>query len=380
MAQHTPSPRRTIALTIFVPAEGLSIWSNGAHQNVYALHACLSAAGHDVRMVNGGPGAPPADASMPEAFRGLTYHRPEDVAGVDLLIEAGAQVSAELVAAVRAHGGRAVTLKFGNALVIDAERAIHDKPAGAIFNGAKFDEVWTTSQHEETCGGYWRTLYRCPVRVLPHVWVPDFVDEVAKALPNGGRYQPGRPKKRVIILEPNLNLVKTCHVPMLIAELAYRQRPDLIDMVIVTNAEHLRSRLPFSTFANAMDIAHAKADDGHPVVSFEARRSTPYYLSARGDVVVSHQWIAVPNYSHYDAMRLGYPIVHNVGRHMPGYPYEGFDCEEGAEALLDALVMHDEGATCGMYTLRTDAFLAGVNARSAANVLAHAAAVSEVFQ
>lgn len=366
----------TIALTLFVPEEGLRVWSNGGTQNVFALLACFKSAGFDVLLVNGGPGKPPADASMPEAFRGITYHRPEDVVErCDLLIEAGAQVSAEHVARVRARGGKAVTLKFGNALVIDAERAIHDKPAGAIFNGAVFDEVWTTAQHIDTCGPYWEALYRCPVRVLPHVWVPDFVDEAGKALPHGGRYQQGRAKKRVMILEPNINLVKTCHVPMIIADLAYRKRPDLIAEIIVTNATHLRDRLAFSTFAKALDSVHALAADGHHVMSFEARYSTPYYLSKRADVVVSHQWIAVPNYSHYDALHLGYPIVHNV-RKMPGYHYEGFDVAEGSRALLQALEQHDY--VHDRHTLYLDAaahFLAGVDARGANNVADHAFAV-----
>ena len=361
----------TIVLTLFIPAEGLRIWSNGGGQNVFSLAATLRAAGHRVIIANGGPGEPPAADLMPEAFRDPIPRIGDVVGDADLLIEAGAQVSAEHVASVRARGGKAVTLKFGNALAIDAERAIHNLPAGAIFNGARFDEVWTTTQHVETCGTYWEATYRCPVYVLPHIWAPDFIDHAAAALPNGGRYQPGRPRKRVVVLEPNINLVKTCHVPMVIADLAWRKRPDLIDQILVFNAQHLRDRLPFSTFANALDATHAKAADGHPVMSFEARWPAPHTLATRADVVVSHQWIAVPNYSHYDAMRLGYPLVHNVSG-MPGHYYPGFDARKGADALVRALEKQHRPQTA-------DAFLTTVDARAPLNVADHAWAVARVM-
>lgn len=371
-----------IGLTLFVPPDGLALWSNGGGQNVCALWLLLRAAGHDVILINGGPGAPPAPESLPTSVRPMQFARPGDVVDtLDILIEAGAQVSAEHVATVHARGGRAVTLKYGNALAIDAERAVHDLPAGAIFNGARFDEVWTTAQHAAMCGPYWETTYRAPVRVLPHVWTPDFVDAVATDLERAGhvaRYQPGRARKRIIIAEPNINLVKTAHIPMLIVERAWRERPELIEWALVANAQHMRTRLPFSTFANALDIVHAKGADGLPVMSFEGRWSLPYTMATRGDVLVSHQWIPSGNYLLYDAMRLGFPIVHNV-LGVPGYLYDGFDCVEGGRALVDALTMHDDaGAT--PYAAGCAAYLAIVDALAPVNVEAHARAVEEVFR
>ena len=98
-----------------------------------------------------------------------------------------------------------------NAFVIDAERVIHGKDAGAIFNGAQFDEVWTNPQHVTTCASYWETCYRCPVRVLPHIWEPLFIDATIREFPEGLSfgYRPGAGKKRIAIFEPNTNVVKT---------------------------------------------------------------------------------------------------------------------------------------------------------------------------
>lgn len=366
----------TIGLTIFPPKSGMSVWSNGAHQNVFFLWLCLRAAGHRVHMINGGDGEPPSSEQLPPAFRELVFVKIADVIDeLDVLMQAGAQVEAGHVERVRARGGRAIAYKFGHDLAIDAERAIHNKPPGGILNGAKFDEVWTTAQHEHTCGSFWETTYRCPVRVLPHIWEPIFVDATIAAFPSTltPGYHPGRARKRVVILEPNINLVKTCHIPMVIAERAWRARPDLIDRVLVTNAIHLRSHLSFSTLAKSLDIAHALGADGKPVISFEGRYNTPWLMAAHGDVVVSHQWVDTPTYLHYDLLHMGYPLVHNVSG-MPGYYYHGFNARAGGESLVAALLAHDEHVD--EYAAARASFLRVRRATAQINVDAHAWALA----
>ena len=364
------------------------VWSNGAHQNCFFLAKLFESAGHKVVLINGGDGEHPPVASLPKELRNIPFVRAAEVLDeLDVLIECGAQVSAEDVARVRRsiRGGRsgyAITYKFGNALAIDAERAIHNKPAGAIFNGAAFDEVWTTTQHEPTCGAFWETCYRAPLRVLPHIWESYFVDEINDALPVGGKsgYVPGRERKRVAILEPNINWVKTAHVPMLVAELAYRKRPDLFEHVMVTNAEHLRERLPFSTFANALDICRSKAPDGAPMCSFEGRWSTPVFMAKHADVVVSHGWIDTPTYLHYDLIHLGYPLVHNISELRDagvGYHYPYFDSRVGGSELVRAMSEHD--ASLDEYEARSRAYLETRKATSPVNVKAHTDALAQVM-
>lgn len=365
----------TIGLTIFIPKTGLSVWSNGAQQNVLSLWLLFRAAGFRVHMINGGDGEPPKVSDLPVAFHDLAFVKMGDVIDeLDLLVQAGAQVEAAHVERVRDRGGKAVVYKFGHDLAIDAERAIHGKPPGGILNGSRFNEVWTTPQHADTCGSYWETTYRAPVRVLPHVWEPLFVDHVVSMFPPELKpgYQPGRRRKRVAILEPNINLIKTCHIPMVIAERAYRARPDMIDRVMVGGAIHLREHMSFSTFAKSLDIAHALSEDGQPVISFEGRYNAPWFLSAHADVVVSHQWVDTPTYLHYDALHLGYPLVHNVTG-MPGYFYPGFDARRGGEALLSALEGHD--GRVDAYARHVAPFLKARRATHRPNVEVHARVV-----
>jgi hypothetical protein len=365
-----------IGITIFPPKTGFSFWSNGAHQNCMFLWRCLRAGGLDVVMINGGDGDAPSTESLPPELRAVQFVRMEDaIDEIDVLIEAGAQVSAENVARIRDRGGRAFSYKFGNALAIDAERAMRDESVGSIFNGARFDEIWTTTQHTATCGAYWEISHRCPVRVLPHIWDPCFVDALAADCRKVGLttgYQPGRAKKRIAIFEPNINLIKTAHVAMLICESAFRKRPELFDRVLVMNAQHLRERLQFKSFAGNLDIAKTMADDGHAIMTFEPRFNTPWFMSAHADVVVSHQWLPAPNYLAYDVLRLGYPLIHNA-EGMPGYFYPAFDAINGGDVLIDALTTHDDRVE--QYRNDAEAFLATRRSTSHENVEAHRAAL-----
>jgi hypothetical protein len=367
-------PSRTIGLTFFLRAKDQSIWNNGAEQNCAFLWMLLRAAGYRALAVNGGDGEVPSPLL---SKLGIEFVRFADVASeVDLLIEGGAQVSAEHVASVRARGGRAVAYKFGNAFVIDSERAIHAKASGSIFNGSCFDAVWTTPQHMRTCASYWETCYRAPVRVVPHIWEPTFVDAAVAEMPEGMTfgYQPGTDKRRISVFEPNINIVKTCVVPMLAIEQAYRRTPALVGDVYITNAIELKEHEFFRSFAGNLDIVRAG------LTSFEARYNTPFFLAKFTDVVVSHQWENALNYAYYDALYGGYPLVHNSDM-LPdgvGYRYSGFDAADAGTLLSAVLATHDANAAA--YRARADAFLTTVRATAPGNVAAYARAVERLFQ
>lgn len=365
-----------IGVTFFVRKGPHSIWSNGADQNCVFLVQLLRLLGHTVVPINGGDGESPPPGMM---FGGMDLNfvkiNDEVVDSLDLLIECGAQVSARHVERVHQHGGKAVAYRFGNAFVIDTERAIHGKPSGSIFNGTRFDEVWTNQQHVETCSSYWAATYRCPVHVLPHIWEPTFllaaIDEMTTDTMYG--YVPGRKKKRISVFEPNFNIVKTAVIPMVVADLAYRQRPDLIESVHVTNALHLKEHETFKNFALSLDIAREMDSTGKsPVCSFEGRYNSPWFLSKHTDVVLAHQWECGLNYAYYDALYGGYPLVHNSPLLPPGvgYYYPGFDAHAGAQVLLEVLQHHDRDLE--EYEHRADAFIDTVRIAWPANLRAHA--------
>jgi hypothetical protein len=354
----------TIGLTFFL-REKESVWNSGAAQNCFFLYRLLRAADFHVLAINAGHNVRPDPALMAAAQ--LEYVPVTDAVldQVDVLIEAAGQVSAEAVARVHAHGGKAVAFRFGNSYAVETERAIHGKAAGAIINGARFDAVWTNPQHMRTCASYWETLYRAPVRCLPHVWLPTFVDGAVAELGTAWGYHGGR---RVGIFEPNINLVKTAMIPLLACERLYRRNPGAIDQVLVTNALHLKEHLTFRKAAGSLDIVR----DG--VASFEGRFNTPWMLARHCDVMLAHQWENGLNYAYYDALHGSFPVVHNSDLLPVGYRYEGFDAE-GASLALEAALLHHDALD---YQARAGAYLLSVNALNPINVSAHARAIAEL--
>lgn len=367
--------KRVVGVTLHT-APGISIFSNGATQNCFFLIELLRSLPNVEKVYAISDTKEPPPESMLGKL-GIELTPPGDVYGeLDVLIEAGVQVEPSVVDQIHDRGGRAVAYRFGNAYVIDTEITIHGKPARSIFNGAKFDEVWTNPQHVDTCKSYWEICHRAPVRVMPHIWSPAFVDATIAEFPDTLQwgYQPGRIPKRISIFEPNINIVKTAHIPMLVCEVANRWEPSLIGDIYVTNSLHLKEHETFSRFAKTLTIVQSGK------CSFEARYNTPYFLAKYTDIVVSHQWENGLNYAYYDALYGGYPLIHN-SKLLPsniGYQYEGFDARDGSAALIDALKFHDR--ELDDYKARCATFLKSVDVHNQYILDAHAQALDRLFE
>lgn len=104
-----------------------------------------------------------------------------------------------------------IAYRVGNDYVMEIKRVVAGKNGTGIFNGVRFDEIWTNPQHARTCRSFFETVYRCPVRIVPHIWDSFFIDKLIGELPSGLRfgYAPGAQDKRIAIFEPNINVVKT---------------------------------------------------------------------------------------------------------------------------------------------------------------------------
>jgi hypothetical protein len=158
--------RPNIGITFFASSDPRhSIWSNGTLQNVLflllLLRACSQAG--KIWLINGGD----AD-TLPPGLRlegiELELVRFNQVsAQLDVLIEVGAAVRPEEAELVRGGGGIVLAYRCGNDYVMDAERICFDLQPGSLFNGTRFDEVWTQPQHEAMCRSYWEIALHAPV-------------------------------------------------------------------------------------------------------------------------------------------------------------------------------------------------------------------------
>jgi hypothetical protein len=405
--------RLTVGVTVHLHASpGTSIWSAGGAQNCVFLIAALRACPNvgRVYLINGGDAAVPPTAYMLVGLDLEIVRIEEVVDQLDVLIECGSQVSAENVAKVRARGGRAVAYRFGNNAILDAERMLRGplarqlgdvlapaalealgpmlkaKDGGPMLSGAVFDEVWTIPQHERTCRSYFEMTLRAPVRVVPHIWEPTFIDAAVAEFPKDTAtagltfgYQPGRRAKRVSIFEPNLNIIKNCVFALLVAEAGFRRRPDLFEHVWCTNALDMIKLPMFESFVWSLDLQRVKKADGNPHVTFDGRYNLPFWLAKSTDFVLTWQWENDRNYMYYDALYGGYPMVHNSPS-MPkgvGYYYEGFDATDGGNVLANAILTHD--TRHDEYKRAANAFLETVRATNPAVVDEHGRALQGLF-
>ena len=335
------APPLRVGVTLALRHGAQSIWENGIFQNCAFLVQALQQSpvvAQAVLLVN--------RAQVGEVSDGLLLHDTglrlmgldEALQQLDVVIEMSAQLDDEWALQLRQRGGRYVAMRVGNDYVIDVERALFGLPPAGLCSAKHYDAVWTLPQYAGSCADYFSIMARAPVRELPHLWSPMFVQRGVATLPPGTRfaYQPGRARWRVACFEPNVCIVKTGLVPLLACERAYRMRPARIDAVHMCNMRAMREHRGFAELAERLDIVR------EGVAAFHARYPTCEFMAGFGDCVVSHQWENEQNYLYYELLWGAYPLVHNSRRlRYVGYHYEDFDCESAAQALLRAMERHD---------------------------------------
>lgn len=185
-----------------------------------------------------------------------------------------------------------------------------------------------------------RTLSRVPVRAVPHIWSPAFLERQIAAQAAAGRvfgfrgHEQTRRAWRVGIFEPNISVVKNCFIPMLVCDAAYRQCAEALDLMMVVNTFHMKEHSTFNAFALHLDMTRARKASYEPRLAF-----VECMAEHRLDAVVSHQWECGLNYLYYDALHGGYPLVHNSDYLLDagvGLHYRGFEASAGADQLLAA--------------------------------------------
>ncbi|KGD15452.1 DUF2827 domain-containing protein [Burkholderia pseudomallei] len=368
--------RLVVGVSLFVRGAGQSLWENGIFQNCLLLVLLLrqSPLVAEAVMVNGGTSDADPQLMLGE-WNVPLVSMDEAMTRCDVLIEMSAQFNAGWLAEYQRRGGKVVTMRVGNDYVIDIERAIFDKPSGFLFSGARYDGVWTIPEFEHSCGHYLESGLRSPVTIVPHIWHPLLFDKARATLGPGLEfgYKPGRPRWRVTMFEPNICMVKTSIVPMLVTEEAYRAQPDFVEFVRVCNTLHMKEHTTFVHFARSLDIVD------HGLTTFEGRFAVYEFMAAYGDAVVSHTWENAQNYLYYELLYGDYPLVHNspyLGR--AGYFYPDFDCQEGGRQLLKAFREHD--ANLDAYREQSRHVLDSVSIYNAQNVAAYTEAIAALYR
>jgi hypothetical protein len=335
-------PGYTIGVTLFVKADGdLGLFENGLRQNVLFLYLLFKNAPNCARvyLLNHG------DSDNPKIPEGLgiapdaVVRTSQVIDQLDYVIGAGAGMDRETVMALRRRGCRMICYKGGNGAVISIE-AIAAKPqrpdAELYFDHDYYDAIWMTPQHIHTYRGWCQTLYRCPVYEAPQIWAPLLIETADPHVRENFGYRATGEPWRVGVMDPNITVMKTSHLPMLVCETAFRRRREAFRAMYVTNAISYKDDDHFRSFAVSLEASKAG------VMTIEQRFVSSHFLTNHCDAVVTHHWENGLNYMYYEVLYGGYPLIHNSEFLKDyGYYYDDFDAESGADALLRAFDGHD---------------------------------------
>ena len=344
--------RLTIGITIGLRQEDETLWNNGIKQNAVFLAEALRNSCDVARvfLVNTTP--VPVTERLPWDRQRWPTASFEDVKDqLDVLIELGGQIDEDQTTYLKQRGTRLVSYCCGFEYIHATESILSGRTLWGynLFVNQRYDAIWMIPQVANNSQSFFEVLRRHSAEVVPFVWSPVFLEQRSQSLPNGGVYQTrGDQPRRLVVMEPNLNLVKFCLYPIFIAELAYRQRPEAIEILRVTNAEHIATQSPeFIVLMNQLDIVRQ-----HKAI-FLGRHDTPQFLAEQTDIVISHQMENPLNYFYLEVCWQGFPLIHNA--HLCpdlGYFYPDNRADLGAERVLEAMAGHDAQAATYLATQR----------------------------
>jgi hypothetical protein len=340
-----------IGITLGLKDNKESIWTNGIKQNVLMLVHLLknSDKKYEVCILN----SMNVDfTERPSYLDGIDIHYFNDkFLEMDLLIVMGAQIFDYQLETFKKSGPnkKVVSYKCGNNYVIHMENILFRPSEDKKFQYEKqYDEVWYVPQQDEVNSGLYKTLYRVNAIPVPFIWSEKFLFDAVRDIHKGFKkgtytkdwqYDNTKEKKILGIMEPNLNIVKFCLIPSMIAEESYRTVTGRkhIDKLRITNATNVAKHKEFMSIINTFDLFR----EGK--ISSESRYQTAYMLTQHLDVLICHQLLNPLNYLYLDAAYLGYPVLHNAPMCKDlGYYYEGSDTVKAAEVLNHILTEHDK--------------------------------------
>ena len=255
---------------------------------------------------------------------------------LDLLVCAGAALEPDRLRRMRERGCKIVNYKGGNGAVISMEAMIA-RPPPRRRRALLRRRPLRRRLADAAALGHLPRLVRDPLP-LPGApgsagpWRPIFLEAAAAAAGPGFGYQPGRRPWRVGIMDPNITVMKTSHMPMLVCEAAFRAAPDAFAAFYVANSQAHRDNAHFASFTTHLTAAQAGK------LTLEPRYVGAQFLAHHCDALVTHQWENALNYLYWEALHGGYPLIHNSPMlDGLGYRYPNFDAEAGAKVLLGAV-------------------------------------------
>ena len=349
-----PMKEMKIGVTTAVPS---SMFVNGIHQNSLYFHDLLARIGYDAYLIVVDADCARLRDSPPEGWNTDVNDRVVKYSdiysfGFNAIFCLGFECTLDCLSVLKYMNVRLVGYFCGNSCLIAGENILyHTKeytPIQHVRNKPKehvsiYDEIWVIPQMMNMNEHYFRILYRCKIIEVPFIWSPVGLETAFKKEKlEDFMYKCRRPeKKKIATLDPNISIMKWCLPAVLICEQVYREVPNRIDHVYVTNffREKIGDKLNNASFMGILKSTNLLIDKK---VSVEMRYQSIRFMKDFADIAVFHQWENPLNYVYLELAWMGYPIIHNA--HLCkelGYYYEGFNYDMGSAVLKEAIFHHD---------------------------------------
>lgn len=320
-----------VGITCIVKGD-TNVFSNGLLQNILTMRELLEQCKSIEKclLIN-------THYPKPDEFNGTFWEKyneyfisVDEMDQCDVIIVTGGFIGREKTDYLRSKGKKVVQHVMSASLSLFTEKVLFSKTKAGVYDAIKYDAVWISPQFFSRDRFFVETIHRCPVYEAPYVWSPSFIEEDSKRC-NFTLYSPNKNEsKRISIVEPNINMVKTCIVPLSIVEAVERLNPNIIKQVVVFGAQSIKDNQDFIEYAGNLDITKSKK------TRFVGRYALVYILQNYTDIILFHQNQCELNYAYFDAAWFGYPIVHN----SPMLKHLGFYYEDNNAAQASALIKH----------------------------------------
>lgn len=315
---------------------GAALFSNGITQNAWLIYECLSLCGYTCEFLcherNPKPFAFKGVGLRSLAFE-FPYHEYLMIISVtkSLFIEQYNEFTKCKVPVV--------SFVCGNHLMIDIEQFVHCKDDNSIYKKDKVaDVIWIIPSFYYATA-YLETINQTPVFKIPHLWSPKILEHraltLSKVEPDDLRFKAKTYKAfEIIILEPNINIVKNAFLGLTVGEFIYKRSPGLLHRVYLANPpKNAIAKQFIEGLTVPVHIQSGYKEMDEILLSINKGDTMPIFIC--------NQLYHSLNYLYYECLHYGYPLVHNSpDLDGCGYYYPGYDIDLCIEAVMKAFKSH----------------------------------------
>lgn len=324
-----------------------NLFSNGITQNAYFIYQCLENAGFKCQFLCHEPD--PAKFGYKDlTVRQISLNPLEfDTAEYHTIITVTRGMLESHYKMFKEHKVRVVSFICGNSLMQHMEDFVRGPTIPGVSTGIGLsensDELWVIPSLAHSIE-YFKITKGCSIaNIVPHLWSHQFLADTCvkydKKKESDLIYNPAihtNKKLTILILEPNLALVKNAWIPIIACEKLNKMYPDLIENVFVFNfPSHDSSYSMVSHLSLGSKLRKFKRlSMSEIMLHFNSESSFPVFLS--------HQILNPLNYLYYEVLYYGWPLVHNSDMlEGCGYFYPEIDIAKCAEAIMRSYNTHN---------------------------------------